>query len=141
MRKAKALRVVLVFLVGISVLTLAQAQAQITTTDLNSGLTPTDVVNTLLGPGITVSNVTYTGNNTAAGTFGGGTGILGFESGITLSSGNIAGAVGPNDNEGLTTAFDTAGDPDLDALIPGFTTLDAAVLEFDFTPIGSAVTV
>jgi hypothetical protein len=92
-------------------------------------------VNALLGAGPnapTVSNITYTGAAVAAGTFSGGTGILGFESGIMLSSGNIASVTGPNVQDGVTTVNGTPGDADLDGLIPGFSTNDAAILEFDF---------
>lgn len=116
------------------------AHAALTTSDLNSGLSPLDVATSLLGGGITISNVTYTGANPAAGQFSGGTGIIGFEDGIVLSSGNIADIVGPNTADDTTTSFGNPGDADLDSLIPGFTTHDAAVLEFDFIPIGDEVT-
>ena len=94
----------------------------------------TDLVNTLLGGGVTISNVQFTGANIAAGTFSGGTGIIGFESGIILSSGDIANVIGPNIQDGITADNNLVGDSDLDALIPGYTTYDATVLEFDFVP-------
>jgi hypothetical protein len=127
------------------------AQAQLVVNDLDHGQTPTTLAQALAGSGVSVSNVTYTGANRAAGSFTGGTGIIGFGSGIILDSGNVqtitgdgacsGGVEGPNDcNEGggpagneNTTAFGTAGDADLDALT-GATTNDAAVLEFDFVP-------
>ncbi len=109
------------------------------THDLNSGLTPTNLVTALLGPGITVSNVTFTGANVAAGTFSGGTGIIGFESGIMLSSGNIALAVGPNSQDAATANNGLGGDPTLNALIPGYITYDACSLQFDFTCTGTQV--
>lgn len=112
----------------------------IVTNDLNSGLTPTDLVNNLLGGGVSVSNVVYTGANCAAGTFSGGTGIIGFESGIILSSGNISNVIGPNDSPSKTTDNGLPGDASLDALIPGYTTYDASVLEFDFVPTSSVIT-
>ena len=40
--------------------------------------------------------------------------------------------MGPNVSDGITTGWGTPGDADLDARIPGFTTNDACVLEFDF---------
>ena len=110
--------------------------AQITTQDLNTQ-TPTEVANKLLGNGITISNVTYTGDNSAGGTFNDGTGIVGIENGVILSSGKIADVVGPNNSDGMTTNFNRAGDPDLQTLIPGYPTHDAAVLEFDFVPLFS----
>jgi prealbumin domain-containing protein len=113
------------------------ASAAIATTDLNT-LTPTDLANAMAGPGVTVSNVVYTGANVAAGTFAGGTGIIGFEDGIMLSSGSIGNAIGPNVDDGITTSNGTPGDSDLTALA-GVTTLDAAVLEFDFVPSAATV--
>jgi len=118
----------------------AQANGGLVTADLDTGLTPTDLVNTLIGEGVTVSNVAYSGANVAAGTFSGGTGIIGFESGIILSTGNIASVVGPNTADDTTTNNGMPGDADLDSLIPGYATFDAAVLEFDFVPTSDVVT-
>lgn len=109
------------------------------TQDLNAGLTPTDLVHALLGTGVTVSNVTFSGVNAAAGTFIGGTGIVGFESGIILSSGDISFVTGPNTQDDISAVNTGASDPDLAALIPGYTTYDAVVLEFDFTCTGTQV--
>jgi hypothetical protein len=111
----------------------------LSTLDLNSGLTPANLVTALLGPGVTVSNVTFTGANVAAGTFVGGTGIVGFESGIILSSGDISFVPGPNTQDSTTADNALPGDPDLDLLIPGYTTYDACVLEFDFECQGTQV--
>ena len=109
--------------------------ASLSTDDLNSGLTATDLVDVLLGGAtcVSVSNITLNGVNTAAGTFAGGTGIIGFESGIILSTGNIASVVGPiNTSDSTTTHNGHPGDTDLDTLVPGYQTFDATVLEFDF---------
>jgi len=103
------------------------------TTDLTV-LTPADLVTALIGPGVTASNISFTGVPIAAGTFTGGTGIIGFESGIILSSGNIASVPGPNTANNTSTNNNQPGDPDLEALIPF--TQDATVLEFDFTCTG-----
>jgi hypothetical protein len=111
----------------------------LTTEDLTGALTPSDLANSLVGTGISISNVTYTGADEAAGTFSGGTGIIGFESGIMLSSGDIINVVGPNVQDGIGTNNGTSGDTDLTDL-SGFPTNDAAVLEFDFVPDGDAVT-
>ena len=96
-------------------------------------LTPEDLVNMLIGPGVTVTNVTFTGANCAVGTFTGGSGIIGFESGIILSSGDIGLVRGPNTYDDTSWDNGLPGDEDLEELIPGFTTYDASVLEFDFT--------
>ena len=119
-------------------LSLRQGDAAVATQDLTTALEPVDLANTLLGGGITVSNVTYTGAEVAAGTFSGGTTIggagIGFDSGVILSSGAITNVVGPNDESDVTTDNNAAGDAGLDVLIAPNTTNDAAVLQFDFTP-------
>lgn len=106
----------------------------IVTTDLNS-ITAEQLGVTLAGAGATISNLTYTGDPRAAGIFSGGI-AAGFpiESGVILSSGDIAEIVGPNDAAGAGTSLGTPGDPDLNALIGG-TTHDAAILEFDIVTV------
>ncbi len=119
----------------------AQANDGLVTTDLNPPtLTATDLVNMLVGSGVTVSNVQYTGVNHSAGTFSGGTGILGIEDGIVLSTGNISAAVGPNTIDDTTLVNALLGDSDLDTLIIGYTTFDATTIEFDFVPTTNIVT-
>jgi hypothetical protein len=96
------------------------------------GQTAQSLVQALVGTGVTISNIQFNGAPIAAGTFSGGTGIVGFAQGIILGSGNIGSVVGP-----LNVAPDTStdnllpGDADLDALVGGLTQ-DACVLEFDF---------
>lgn len=92
---------------------------------------------TILGSGITISNISYTGASGASGTFTGGAASgIGIESGILLTSGDAAGAVGPNEVDDYTGSNGLAGDSDLDALIPGYSTYDATILEFDFESAG-----
>ena len=124
-------------LVVIVVFLAAGAGAQtgdIVTTDLNS-LTPEQLGTILAGAGATISNVTYTGDPSAAGIFSGGI-AAGFpiESGVILSSGDIAEIIGPNDASGAGSGLGTGGDADLSELIGG-TTNDAAVLEFDVVTV------
>jgi hypothetical protein len=118
----------------------AAASFGLATTELGPGLTPTDLANTLLGSGVAISNVSYTGVNRAAGTFGDGAGSIGPASGVVLSTGNIADVVGPNSSAYTSTENGQPGDADLDALIPGYTTHDATVLEFDFVPLTGVIT-
>jgi hypothetical protein len=108
------------------------------TQDLTTALTPTELANALVGPGITVTNVIYSGALTASGIFSGGMGIIGFNDGIILSSGDMNDVVGPNQTNATTTEQFTPGDPDLDILASS-PTFDAAVLEFDFVPDDSQV--
>ncbi|MBL8860462.1 MAG: choice-of-anchor L domain-containing protein [Planctomycetes bacterium] len=107
--------------------------AGLTTTSIGTGgLTPAGVVQALVGPGVTITNVQYTGAPVAAGTFAGGTGIIGFAQGVVLSSGNVASVAGPSNVDPATSTDNLRpGDADLDALVGGLTE-DATVLEFDF---------
>jgi hypothetical protein len=99
--------------------------------DLTGPLTAQDLVYTLVGQGITVSNVKLTGVEVAAGVFQGGAGIIGSDKGIILGTGNIVNVVGPNTKNNIGVNNEAAGDAQLDALA-GYPTHDAAVLEFDF---------
>ena len=109
------------------------------TQSLGAGLTPANLVTALLGPGVTVSNVTFTGASIAAGTFSGGTGIIGFESGVMLSSGSISFVPGPNTQDSVSGVNAGIGDAALNGLVPGYTTYDACVLEFDFACTGTQI--
>ena len=99
----------------------------------DQALTANDLAQALVGPGVTISNVTYTGAPIAAGTFKGGTSIIGFDNGIILSNGAVSNVIGPNCSSGITWVNNTAGDADLTAII-GQVTNDAAVLQFNFNP-------
>ena len=116
------------------------AAPDLVTQDLSGPLTPTDLANLLAGTGLSISNVSYTGAEVAAGTFTGGTGIVGFEQGIILSSGSVANVVGPNNDDSVSQSNNTPGDPDLNTIVAPRTTNDAAVLEFDFVPSTSTLT-
>jgi hypothetical protein len=104
----------------------------------DAALDADDLANTLVGAGVTVSNVSYSGAEVASGTFSGGTGIIGFEDGIILTSGAAANVIGPNVEDGKTTSHGGPGDADLDTL-SGVDTADAAVLTFDFVPDADTV--
>ena len=119
--------------------------AQLTT---DNSLSPDDLVkNVLVGKGVTVSNVKYTGQAQAIGQFDGSQSNIGISDGIILSTGTVLdnvgssqknGPVGPNNKAGATTNWGAPGDADLNNLI-GETTFDAAILEFDFIPQGDTV--
>ncbi len=108
-------------------------------TDLTGGVTATQMVQSLVGNGIQVSNVKYTGAPVASGNFSGGSGIIGFNQGIVLTSGSAKGVIGPNNQSGFTLANNTPGDSQLDTIVAPNPTLDAAVLEFDFVPQGGVL--
>ncbi|NJN45459.1 MAG: hypothetical protein HC808_02040 [Candidatus Competibacteraceae bacterium] len=106
--------------------------------DLTGDLTAADLAQLLAGPGVEISNVNYVGGDLAAGTFIGGTGIIGFESGVILSSGQAIDVVGPNTADNTSTDLGTPGDQDLTDL-SGFETNDATILEFDLVPNASVL--
>lgn len=116
------------------------AHGQIVVQDLASGVTAQDLVDKLLGSAVvTVSNVTYTGADIAAGLFSGGGGIIDCVDGIVLSSGDINSIPGPNTSASTSTNNGQPGDVDLDGLITQ-PTLDATILEFDFVISSDMVT-
>lgn len=112
----------------------ASAQLSVNTTQ-----TPAQLVqNVLLGGGITVSNITYTGNGSARGFFNGASSNIGLASGVILTTGLVTNAPGPNNSGSQGTDNSLSGDPDLDQ-ISGVSTFDACILEFDFVPLADSV--
>jgi gliding motility-associated-like protein len=101
------------------------------------------VQNTLTGPGVTVSNVTFSGSaNQAIGKFTAAN-VPGFNfaSGVVITTGTIFGSSGPiGPNSQLNAGVDNnlPGNSQLNSLIGG-TTYDASVLEFDFIPLSDTV--
>lgn len=106
-----------------------------------SPATPAQMVANLTGPGITYSNVTFTGDpNVSAAVFtNGNTTNLGLTSGVVLTTGS-ANLIPGNDSgsEGLNNLGGAL--PELDA-IAGATTYDGVVLEFDFVPLSNQINV
>jgi len=92
----------------------------------------TAMANALVGSGITISNVNYIGGNNQSGFFSSGSSVLGIDTGLIMTTGDARLAPGPNTNGGAGQSVGGAGDADLNTLIPGYTTFDAAVLTFDF---------
>ena len=92
----------------------------------------TELLQCLLGPDVTVTNAVLIAAAPAAGTFVGALDVIGFDQGIILSSGDIGTLAGPNTGDATSTDNLAPGDADLESLIPGYTTYDAAILEFDF---------
>jgi hypothetical protein len=99
-----------------------------------AGVTNNTLVAKIVGAGISYSNISYRGTKGSAGLFYNGTPILGIPYGVILSSGEIQDVIGPNNWDSISTNNGLAGDADLDKLIPGYTTYDATVIEFDFVP-------
>jgi gliding motility-associated-like protein len=109
---------------------------------VNTGaMTPTQYVqNVLVGSGVTVSNVTFSGTAGQIGDFNSQNANVGIGQGLVLSSGNVVNAVGPNNDSGFGTSDDLngGGDSDLQSL-SGVNMNDAAILEFDFVPSGDSI--
>ena len=110
----------------------------------SSGQSPVGLVqNVLLGPGVTVSNITYNGSPSAIGYFDGSQTNLGIDSGIVLTTGTVlqngSGPHGPNDQAGAGVDNGTAGSGLLSSIINGSPTFNASILEFDFIPYSDTV--
>lgn len=124
------------------ILTLSiNAQLVVTT----GALTPTQYVqNVLVGGGVTVSNVTFSGQSNQIGEFNATATnpLMGINNGIILATGDVNLAIGPNNSGSASLGGGNfgAGDSDLDILEgTGVGTNDAAILEFDFVPTGDTV--
>jgi len=112
MKRGVSILIIFIFMLSLFLITPVSA-ATITTQDMGDGVTPTAMVNSLvgIGSGVTgIANISYLGVDSSAGFFSGGASIFGFDGGLVLSSGNIAHIIGPK------------------------VSLDATVLEFDFIP-------
>lgn len=120
-----------------------QTYSQITLTD---NRTANQLVQRILGSGITVSNPTLNCTGIANATFTNSTANLGLTGGIVLTTGRAVTLsptqVGIN---GLSTItpnnvnFVTTIDPDIQILKPGFAQRDLCRLEFDFVPKGDTL--
>ncbi|MBN2892115.1 MAG: choice-of-anchor L domain-containing protein [Bacteroidales bacterium] len=93
----------------------------------------------LITGSVIITNIKYTGSSSAIGYFYEGDPAVCFDNGIILATGDITNASGPNDSDYTKTEFNTAGDNDIQKLVPGHYTSDAAVLEFDFKPSSDTV--
>lgn len=108
----------------------------------------------LVGDGVTISNVSFTGRTEMAGIFTNtGNNNIGIDSGIVLTNGlarsnPFSGTTGLNGNGVILAAqadahtqWNFPGDANLAALIgePVSETNDACVLEFDFVPLGDSI--
>ena len=130
----------LVFIVSLLLVNCSYGQL-ITSTSLSpAGL----VQNILLGPGVTVSGISYTGSGAAIGSFTAAGTNLGIASGIVMTTGTVLnngnGPQGPNNASGAGFDNGAGGFGALSALLPGGTaTHNTAILQFDFVPYSDTV--
>ena len=116
----------------------------------NTGISPAALVeDVLVGDGVIVSDVSYTGTLEAIGSFNGSSTNVGLNSGIILTTGTVndevggisgeqRGPFGPNDTGSSGKANGEPGYGPLTA-IAGVDTENAAILEFDFVPQSDTV--
>ena len=107
---------------------------------VNQPTSITQLVNNFILSGVSASNILYAGDSNAVGSFlNGNTTNLGMNDGIILTTGVINGtpAIGDSASAFSSTSNNQSGDALLNSLIPGYTTNDATVLEFDLVPIGN----
>ena len=108
---------------------------------VDESLTAQEVVETILvGEGVEIFNVTYSGDLDQIGSFDANNSNILIPDGMVLATGSCSNVIGPNDIGSSTTGGGNFGvnDADLDQLST-FSTNDAAVLEFDFIPTGDSI--
>jgi len=108
---------------------------------VDESLTAEEVVtNILLGEGVEIFNITFSGDLDQIGSFDANNSNILIEDGMILATGSCTNVIGPNNSGSSTTGGGNFGvnDPDLDQLST-FNTNDAAVLEFDFIPTGDSL--
>lgn len=99
------------------------------------------VQNVLLGTGVTVSNISYSGSGMAIGSFTANNTNLGLASGVVITTGTISGPdgpQGPNNTEGAGMDNGAGGYTPL-SNIAGAATFNAAIISFDFVPMSDSV--
>jgi hypothetical protein len=107
---------------------------------VNTSPNATALVNEIVGPGVTISNVTLQSASDGTGIFSaGGTTNIGLANGILLTTGNAVDAIGPN-TAGNTSRdkIDFTPDPNL---VPwsAYSIQDQCILEFDFVGQGNFI--
>ena len=104
------------------------------------------VQDVLVGKGVQVSNVTFTGDPIQVGRFDATQANLPLDSGVVMSTGECPDAIGPNDGDagtGLGNQIGPNGDTDLLSIAQQTNTTsevnDEAIIEFDFVPTGDSI--
>ncbi len=118
-------------------------QAQLT---VNTSMSPQQLVqNVLLGVGVSINNVAYSGSSSSIGHFTGGGGTnLGLSSGVVMSTGVVDGSqgsplLGSAVGNFASTDLHEPGDNDLLSLSGGDSCFDATILQFNFIPLSDTI--
>jgi gliding motility-associated-like protein len=112
-----------------------QVNAQLQVADTMS---TQDLIQSLAGPGLSISNITVNCPGGAIGQFFGDNTNIGLSSGVLLTTGSIQNAIGPNTTGSQSENLGAPGDADLSAIISDVTN-DACVIEFDLYTIGDSL--
>ncbi|HLP33022.1 MAG TPA: choice-of-anchor L domain-containing protein [Bacteroidia bacterium] len=112
------------------------AQAQLAFDTLSS--VDAMVRSAFLSDGIEISNIRYTGSVKAIQVFTNQNNLMPVKAGLYLGTGSYRNAKGPNYDNGMSFMLNTRGDAQLTQLA-GQSTLDAAILEFDFVPSSDSI--
>lgn len=89
--------------------------------------------------GFTISNITYSGTPASLAFFEGSQSNIGLNAGLLITSGNAELAIGPNSLPNAGAAMNVPGSSWLDALIPGYQTVDASIIEMDIVPASDSL--
>lgn len=120
-------------LTGCCTLGLLSAKAQLF---IDTNYTIEQMINGFFGSsGDSISNIAYTGSPVSLAFFEGSQSNIGLNAGLFISTGEAISAVGPNISGGTTGNNNNPGHPWLDALVPGYTTLDASLVQLSITPV------
>ncbi|MBX7050626.1 MAG: T9SS type A sorting domain-containing protein [Flavobacteriales bacterium] len=107
---------------------------------VNTSATAAQLAAEIVGPGVTVTNVSLHSASGGTGIFAnGGTTNIGLGNGILLTTGDAVDAIGPNNSDQTSKDKNNfADDPDLDAL-SSYSVEDQCILEFDFVATGNSI--
>jgi hypothetical protein len=119
-------------LFALAIFTSFNLQAQLF---IDTSYTPAQMIHSFFdSSGVTISNLNYSGSPVQLAFFEGSQSNIGLKAGFLMSTGYAVNAVGPNDSPGGTGNLDLPGTQWLSALINGYPTYDASVIEMDVVP-------
>ena len=140
-RKRKITSVNPISLLLLLIIIVISSQKSIAQFTIQTNKTPQQLVEeVLLGEGIIVSNITYTGSSLSIGEFTNtSNATLDLSSGIVLSTGRVIDIASPNNIPNTQYSTFSGSDITLQALLPTSPIFDAAVLEFDFIATSDSI--